>query len=387
MGNSGPIEHKRYIDIAEQLLADIREGKYRACRSFPSLTKIMRRFGVTRVTAMRSVDELKRRGVISVSPRSGIAVKKMNRTIGLILPGVAYSEFFSAIMSGISRQCQHEGYGLLFGDVYSKRHDVRAQQAKALAKSFAQKHVAGVIFQPIEFVNDATRINKEIVGILSDAGIPVVLIDYDIVPPPERSAFDLVGINNFDAGRRLAAHLIAAGAKNIHFLMRRNWASSVVNRLAGVNSAIFGEGSNICPNVLHANPEDTATVRAYLKKHKPDAIICGNDTAAAYLKHTLDALGKRVPEDIMLAGFDDAQFASVMTPQLTTIHQPCDDIAFMAFRALQERMNGVTLPPREIFLPAPIVVRKSTARETGNKTARQAKPVRRSKPNERKRKP
>ena len=207
------------------------------------------------------------------------------------------------------------------------------------------------------------------------------------MPPPERSAFDLVGINNYDAGRRLAAHLIAAGAKNIHFLMRRNWASSVVNRLAGVNSAIFGEGSNSCPNVLHANPEDTATVRAYLKKHKPDAIICGNDTAAAYLKHTLDALGKRVPEDIMLAGFDDVQFASVMTPQLTTIHQPCDDIAFMAFRALQERMNGVTLPPREIFLPAPIVVRKSTARETGNKTARQAKPVRRSKPNERKRKP
>ena len=194
------------------------------------------------MTAMRSVDELKKRGVISVSPRSGITVKRMNRTIGLILPGVAYSEFFPAIMSGISRQCQREGYGLLFGDVYSKYHNVRAQQAKALAESFAQKHVAGVIFQPIEFVNDATRINKEIVAILSDAGIPVVLIDYDIVPPPERSAFDLVGINNFDAGRRLVDHLLAAGAKNIHFLMRRNWAASVGNRLAGVNSAISGGG-------------------------------------------------------------------------------------------------------------------------------------------------
>ena len=354
----------RYIEIADMLCADIRAGKYAASHSFPSLTKIMHRFGVARATAAKSVDELKRRGAVSSMPRSGLAVTKSSRTIGLILPGVAYSEFFPPIMSGISRRCQEAGYGLLFGDVYSKSHDVRAQQAKTLAKDFSQKHVSGVIFQPIEFVSNATRINKEIVAILSDAGIPVVLIDYDIVPPPERSAFDLVGINNFDAGRRLAVHLLAAGAKNIHFLMRRHWAASVRNRLAGVNSAIAG-GNRRCSNILHADPEDLATVRDYLKRRRPDAIICGNDTAAAYLKHTLDALGKRVPEDIMLAGFDDVQFASVMTPQLTTIHQPCDDIAAMAFKALQERIADPALPPREILLPAPLVVRKSTVRQNG----------------------
>ena len=65
----------------------------------------------------------------------------------------------------------------------------------------------------------------------------------------------------------------------------------------------------------------------------------------------------------MLAGFDDVQFASVMTPQLTTIHQPCDGIAAMAFRALQERMADPSLPPREIYLAAPLVVRQSTARK------------------------
>ena len=46
-----------YADIAARLSAEIRAGKYAARRSFPSLTKIMRRFGVTRVTAMRSVDD------------------------------------------------------------------------------------------------------------------------------------------------------------------------------------------------------------------------------------------------------------------------------------------------------------------------------------------
>ena len=64
----------------------------------------------------------------------------------------------------------------------------------------------------------------------------------------------------------------------------------------------------------------TVTGGAYLKKNRPDAIVCGNDTTAAYLGHTLDVLGIRVPEDIMLAGFDDVQHAYVMSPQLTTIH-------------------------------------------------------------------
>ena len=360
--DGGAAGGSRYIEIADALCADIRAGKYAAARSFPSLTMIMRRFGVARATAAKCVDELKRRGVVAAFPRSGLTARNTNRTIGLILPGVAYSEFFPPIMSGISRRCQDGGYSLLFGDIYSKRPDVRAQQAKALAKSFAQKHVAGVIFQPISFVDDAMRINKEIVTILSDAGISVVLIDYDIVPPPERSTFDLVGINNFDAGRRLAAHLIDAGAKNIHFLMYHNCAASGSNRLEGANFAISGLIKR--SNILQADPKDVATVRNYLKKHRPDAIICGNDTVAAFLKHTLDTLGKRVPEDIMLAGFDDVQFASVMTPQLTTIHQPCDDIAAMAFRALQERIAEPSLPPREIYLPAPLVVRQSTTRKS-----------------------
>ena len=368
MGKIGQKESKRYIEIAEQLLADVREGRYAGCRSFPSLTKIMRRFGVTRVTAMRSVDELKKRGVISVSPRSGITAKRMNRTIGLILPGLAYSEFFSVILSEISRRCQQEGYGLMFGDVYPSKMEARAQRAKALAMDFARKRIAGVIFQPIECMPGATSVNKEIVTLLNDAGIPVVLLDNDILSPPERSSLDVVGINNFDAGRRIVGHLLSAGAKRIHFFLRCGGTISVFNRIAGVESALSVTGRDgQCHNVLHAeaNDSDTDKIRAYLERWRPDAFVCGNDSDAAYLKHILDCLGKRVPEDIMLAGFDDIRYATVMTPQLTTIHQPCDDIASMAFKALQERIADPSLPAREILLSAPLVARQSTCRSCG----------------------
>lgn len=328
----------------------------------------MRRFGVTRVTAMRSVDELKRRGVVAALPRSGIKVKRASRTIGLILPGLAYSEFFSLIMSEISRRCQQERCGLLFKDVYSPQNKLTEQHARELVTDFVLKQIDGVLFLPFEFMPTTRSVNKEIVSTLRDAGIPVVLIDYDIVLPPERSSLDVIGINNFDAGRRVAEHLLSAGAKNIHFFLNGVGAISVATRIAGAKASICVNGGECrSQNVLRAENKDSDAekARAYLKKHRPDAFICGNDTDAAYLKHILDCLGRRIPEDIMLAGFDDIRYASVMTPQLTTLHQPCGDIADTAFRTLMERIADPTLPPREILLSAPLVVRQSTCRSCG----------------------
>ena len=54
----------KYLDIADKLGEEIRDGKYAASRSFPSLTQIVRRFNVSRPTVMRGVGELKRRRLL-----------------------------------------------------------------------------------------------------------------------------------------------------------------------------------------------------------------------------------------------------------------------------------------------------------------------------------
>ena len=105
---------------------------------------------------------------------------------------------------------------------------------------------------------------------------------------------------------------------------------------------------------------NTSSVRKFVAQAKPDAFVCGNDKTTARLRQTLARLGRKVPEEIMLAGFDDVQIASVMTPPLTTIRQPCDGIAEAAFAALVERLRNPSLHPREILLPAPLIVREST---------------------------
>lgn len=345
--------------IFDLLKADILTGKYAGGSPLPSAPALMRRFGVARATAVAALKELERCGF--AKSRRGRGTFASERTIGLILPGVAYSELFQPILSGISRRCQEAGYGLLFGDAYSDDAASRAVQAKALADDFARKRVSGVIFQPVALLDDGQEVNAEIVSIFDAARIPVVLIDNDIVPPPERSRYDLVGINNFEAGRRIGAHLVKAGAKRICFLVHKRSAASVQLRCDGVMSAVR-KAMDAHGTVLVAEPDDTPAVRKFIAEAKPDAFVCGNDKTAARLRQTLARIGKSVPEKIMLAGFDDVQIASAMTPQLTTIRQPTGGIAEAAFAALMERMRRPGLPPREIILPAPLVVRESTRR-------------------------
>ena len=351
-----------YMQIAEALREEIRSGAYADSGSFPSLTKIMQRFGVSRPSAVRSVAELKRLGLITAKKGSGTFVSKQNRTVGLVIPGTADSEFFSAIMDGLVCNCNQCGMDLVAGDVFSFNHKLRNKQAERLARHLVSLPAAGVIMQPVAFHEDAERVNGVIADILGQAGIPVVLVDYDIVQPPNRSRYDLVAIDNFSAGRRVAAHLLDVGARRICCLLCGLSAESVHTRFAGVDTEVFRTCGGRHVNIIKARAQDAHAVAAGLKRFRPDAIVCSNDVEAAALATTLGKLGVRIPNDVMLAGFDDVRLAGEMNPGLTTIHQPCFEIATTAFRTLLERMKNPELPPRQILLEAPLVIRESTGR-------------------------
>ena len=350
-----------YKQIAAALRNEIRAGTYDASGSFPSLTRIMERFGVSRPSAARSVAELKRLGLVETRKGSGTFVVKINRMIGVAIPGTADSEFFAAVMEELVSECKKHGMELVAGEGFAVDHDVRDRQAERLAHHFAEIGVAGVIMQPVGFSKEANRLNGIITRILDDAGIPVVLIDYDIVPPPGRSRYDLVAIDNFNAGRKLAAHLVSAGAKRIMCLLRSLCADSVHTRFAGVDAGLM-RATGRHADILVAEPDDRESVAEGLKKYRPDAIVCSNDIAAGTLAKTLAKIGMRVPEYVMLAGFDDVKLAREMGPGLTTVRQPCSQLASTAFRALLERIKNRKHPPREILLDATLVVRESTRR-------------------------
>lgn len=358
----------------KQILADLKrrilESRFDDAHPFPSETALARERGTTRNTVHRAYLELRRLGLVEGAPGTPprIVRRLASRKIGLIVPGVSYSEFFQPIVSEISRLAQKHGYALLFGNIADPDPVRRVAQAKRFAKDLVAQGVAGVICQPLEFIDNAAEPNADVLSVFDAAGVPVVLIDYDVVPPPARSAYDLVGINNFQVGARLADHLLSVGARRIDFVMRPNCAWSVHARRDGVQTAVGRAGSAVS-RTLVAEPGDLAALKRHLKKGRPDAFVCGNDTVAAKFKQTLERIGLRVPNDVLLAGFDDVQIAALLTPPLTTVRQPCAAIGARAFAALVRRIANPQAEPQEICLSATLMVRESTVRANRGRAA------------------
>ena len=330
---------------------------------------LIRTYGHSRITIQHALRELERQGLISRQQGRGTFITKQgaNRKIGLIVPGVAYSEFFPPIVSAISRLAQMGNYTLIYGDMASVGSKNLTRFVRKMAKKLIDERVAGIICQPVGGLSDSERVNKAVFAEFEQARIPVVLIDYDCVKPPSRSSYAIVGINNFDAGRRLAEHLLSVGARKIHFVLHGNPAPTTLNRLSGVRMTVEAATARKDRHfLLEAEPDNLAALKRHLKTGRPDAFVCLNDADAAKLIQTLARAGMSVPQDVLVAGFNDVNIAKLTNPPLTTIRQPCEQIASEAFARLLARMADPSLPPAELYLPAPLVIRESTNRKVSS---------------------
>ena len=350
--------------LLETLRKEILGGKYASGQSYPSVRALERRFGIPRSTIGHALDELFHQGLISRKQGRGTFVTSMatSRKIGLVVPGVACTDFFQPIMSEINQLARENDYTLLFAEVFSMDREERIHQVRELAADFIKKRVAGVIYEPLAEPGGKDA-NEHILRVFKRANIPVVLIDCDLVPFPQRSDYDVVGVNDVEAGAKIANHLLSAGARRVHFLISKLCPTTFLNRLYGAEAELVRAGRFKKGNVLYAEADDLAALRRHIRKHgRPDAFVCSNDAIAAVFKQTLEKAGLSVPKDVLLTGFADMPVASLMTPPLTTIRQERDKMGGAAFRRLLERIENPSLPANEIFFPAPLVVRESTAR-------------------------
>jgi len=359
----------KWAEIFIAIRKELREGVYPQGVPLPSEEALVRRFGVSRITVVRAMEELRKADLVFRKRGSGTFATKTasaeSGRLGLIMPSLSFGEIFPSICQSLTRYAQADGYSLVLGDISSPDPNKRAHEACKAARILVEQRVAGVIFQPLAFLRTPERVTREIIALFHEAEIPVVLIDRDVETGEAAHVYDFVGIDNLGAGRSLGAHLIAQGAKNVHFLMRPKCASVVRDRFDGVVSAL-GER---CPKdcAIVAEPTDKAALSVWFakKKGRPDAVICESDYVAAQLNNTLVGFGLSVPKDVMLAGFDDVRCAISATPNLTTVRQPCDDLARMAYQTLRERMRDASLPPRRVLLTAPLVMRESTNARAG----------------------
>lgn len=356
-------ETSKYRHIFEDLRKAIRDGSYGSGVALPSEEAIIRKYGVSRITAVKAMAELVKSGLVYRRRGKGTFVSKAARLesgrLGLIMPSLSYGEVFPQICHALTRRAQQDGFTMILGDISSSDPRSRAREACEVARMFVREQVAGVIMQPLAFLRKPERVTREILDLFEKADIPVTLIDRDIDMGADPVGHDFVGIDNIAAGRALGAHVLSCGAKRVRFLMRPSCASVIRDRLDGVVSALGAVRASNCAIV--AQPDDVAALRpVFSGKGRPDAVICESDYVAAILRNTLARFGLSVPKQVMLAGFDDVRCAITTSPPLTTIHQPCSAIADIAYMALRDRIRDSLLPPRRILIPARLIVREST---------------------------
>ncbi len=354
-------------EIRRTLEGDIRGGRFAETGRLPSEAQLCRRFCVARGTVRDALAALQREGLIEKRNGAGSFLTRLadRRTglIGLVIPDFARFSFFADAMARIGHFAQRLNFQvrLVATDETdsAKALDDMLQKARKLVEDRAE----GVIFRPFVAKRGEAG-NREIARVFQEAGTPIVLLDQDIVQPPERSEFDLVAVNNVNAGRRIAGHLFARGYRRVAFLMgsRRPGANANWNnRLFGLAGEFALRDAGEVVRTLRFGADDEAALsRTMRSPQRPDAIVCGNDESAVALLKSLKSLGFRVPEDVGIVGFDDLECSRLSSPPITTIRQPVEQIAAMAFKTLLARIRYPANNPRETYLHAPLVIRDST---------------------------
>ena len=347
-------------------MREIAAGKFAKDGKLPSESELGKTFAASRMTVRGALAELQRQGLIEKRNGAGsFLTRRALRTsgiIGLVIPNFESFEFFADIKDELDRHCKRLNYRVRLVFTRERSHEAAVRDIRRKVRELAVAHAEGIIFRPYVSEEYAAA-SREVVRICQRAEIPVVLIDSDITRPPERSDCDLVAVNNVDAGRRIADHLHARGYRQIAFLCEHrgyvrdaNWD----NRLFGLAGELALLGSPNGVRSLGFAPTDARALASVLRgKSRIDAIVCGNDESAAAVLKTLRKLNTRIPEDVAVVGFDDIALARTTEPPLTTISQPIRKIAATAFKALLARIRYPNSDPREIFLKAPLVPRRS----------------------------
>lgn len=203
--------------------------------------------------------------------------------------------------------------------------------------------------------------NHTLMAKLETGLLPCVLVNFSARPV---SIPVVVGANHAGA-RDLVNHLIASGHSRIAFVGGAPHTGQSRERQRGYEEALRDAGIPVRPDYLASGDfvfdSGLRAARALLAlPERPTAIFCANDDMAFGALQAAAELGLKVPADVSIAGFDDVPAAAAVTPPLTTVRQPLEEIGMRAVDELIAIIGGRQKSGSRIELPARLVVREST---------------------------
>ena len=355
-------------EIYEFLKTEIAAGTYKDGELLPTDLQISEKFKASRPTVAKAVQKLVDENILGRKAGYGTFVRKKvsigkeseHLTLGLLIPALGETEIFEPICGQIANLADQFNFSLVWGgggNILDRSATSFIQQAE----KFINQKVDGVFFTPLELTEESNELNQKIIKMFKAASIPVVLLDNDISEPPRKSEFDLIGINNVEAGFTIGLHLIDKQCKKLGFITRPNIAGTIQMRLMGLREAYLQSGLNI-ENIevftINESIEDFAKIIA---THKGlDGLAVCNDATAAELIVSLDDLGIEVPSQLKVCAFDDVKYAKLLKTPLSTYKQPCRDIGTTAVDIMISRIKNPDITARKVLLHGELIIRDST---------------------------
>lgn len=282
---------------------------------------------------------------------------RRSRTIGAVVPTLD-NPIFAHSTQALQRALGEAGYTLLLAS-----HEYDAAVEIEVTRTLVERGVDGLVFV-------GTDHSPEFFQLLSQAG---VLFELTWAIDPHGHHYG-VGFSNRSAAIRVAQHLLDLGHVEIGMvsgLTEHN--DRARERVAGVRDALAARGLSLTESRLIETAfsvgHGRAAVRRLLETHPSiTAVICGNDILALGALVECAALGRKVPGDLSVTGFDDIELAGEISPALTTIRIPTAEIGRRAAGRLLARLEGRRVERGE-ELAVELVVRESSGPASGGKTS------------------
>jgi DNA-binding LacI/PurR family transcriptional regulator len=276
-----------------------------------------------------------------------LASQKTN-TIGLIFPEIS-GDFVSPLLRGIEAEVRESGYALL---VYATQGDDESSTIRP--QPLGEHNTDGVVV----FVGS---LPEEELFRFDQIGFPVVLV---YRASPSSLSIPCVTIENKQGARALVDHLIEVhGLRRIAFLAGQEGHEDSHWREMGYRESLEAHGIPFDEELVAVGGFDRdvarATTRNWLEEGLAfDAVFAADDDSAIGVLAALSDAGKRVPKEVAVVGFDDIELSRYLTPPLTTVRAPTEQVGREAITQLVQLIRGEPVEPL-VLLPTELIIRRS----------------------------
>lgn len=285
------------------------------------------------------------------------------KTIGVILTSLKRI-FFHNVLYGIQMIADRYGYDVL---LYTSEDSF--EKEKQFIDKLVEYKVNGIIFHSLCPAGDAEYLTY-LGGLAKKKGIPVVSLERNLTGLLISSVY----ADNYAGARLAVRHLVECGAKRIACIRGPVGSAVAEDRFAAYCDVLEEYGMKVDQNLVCQGDffpisGASAARRLLINGLHPDAIFACNDQMAIGTINVLDEYGLRIPDDVKIAGYDNAFVSSIVSPQLTTVNVPkirMGEEAFMLLLQLMNQIEGGDRDNLQVYLkelPVDLVVRQSTSKE------------------------